>query len=81
VSHPGGRSYETFPVNAFEAESRRINRFGILSHTQGPFIPQPEVVALREFFPDQHLPRPMEPPPEESSAEYPYLLDMRSPRR
>ncbi len=81
VSHPGGRSYETFPVNAFEAESRRINRFDTLSHTQGPFIPQPEVVALREFFPDQHLPRPMEPPPEESSAEYPYLLDMRSPRR
>ena len=81
VAHPGGRSYETFPVNAFEAESRRINRFDILSHTQGPFIPQPEVVALREFFPDQHLPRPMEPPPEESSAEYPYLLDMRSPRR
>jgi len=81
VSHPGGRSYETFPVNAFEAESRRINRFGVLSHTQGPFIPQPEVVALREFFPDQHLPRPMELPPEESSAEYPYLLDMRNPRR
>ncbi len=81
VSHPGGRSYETFPVNAFEAESRRINRFDILSHTQGPFIPQPEVSALREFFPDQHLPRPMEPPPEESSGEYPYLLDMRSPRR
>jgi len=81
VSHPGGRSYETFPVNAFEAESRRINRFDTLSYTQGPFIPQPEVVALREFFPDQHLPRPMEPPPEESSAEYPYLLDMRNPRR
>jgi uncharacterized protein (DUF2126 family)/transglutaminase-like putative cysteine protease len=81
VSHPGGRSYDTFPVNAFEAESRRINRFDTLSHTQGPFIPQPEVIALREFFPEQHLPRPMEPPPEESSAEYPYLLDMRSPRR
>tara|TARA_R110002072_G_scaffold44503_2_gene124442 strand:- start:3627 stop:6989 length:3363 start_codon:yes stop_codon:yes gene_type:complete len=81
VSHPGGRTYETFPVNAFEAESRRINRFGVLSHTQGPFIPQPEVDALREFFPDQHPPRPMAPPPEESPGEYPYILDMRSPRR
>lgn len=81
VSHPGGRSYEAFPVNAYEAESRRINRFDAVSYTQGPFIPQPEVIALREFFPDQHLPRPMEPPPEEAPGEYPYILDMRSPPR
>ncbi|MEH6558818.1 MAG: transglutaminase family protein [Oceanicoccus sp.] len=80
VSHPGGRSYETFPVNSFEAESRRINRFETVSHTQGAFIPQPEVDALREFFPDQQPPRPMEPPPEEPPGEYPYILDMRSPR-
>lgn len=81
VAHPGGRSYETFPVNAFEAESRRTNRFGVLSHTQGPFLPKPEVDALREFFPDQHPPRPMEPPPEEPPGEYPYILDMRNPAR
>ncbi len=81
VSHPGGRSYETFPVNSFEAESRRINRFETVSHTQGPFTPQPEVNAIREFFPNQQVPRPMEPPPEEPPGEYPYILDMRSPRR
>ena len=81
VSHPGGRSYETFPVNSLEAESRRINRFEVVSHSQGPFRPQPEINALREFFPNQGAPRPMEPPPEESPGEYPYILDMRSPRR
>ena len=80
VSHPGGRSYETFPVNSFEAESRRINRFDTLSHTQGTFTPRPEVDALREFFPSQEVPRPMEPPPEEAPGEYPYILDMRSPQ-
>jgi len=81
VSHPGGRSYDTFPVNSLEAESRRINRFDTVSHTQGPFLPQPEVNALREFFPNNQVPRPMEPPPEEAPGEYPYILDMRSPRR
>ncbi len=78
VSHPGGRSYDSFPVNSYEAESRRINRFDTVSYTQGPFIPQPEVSAIREFFPNQQPPRPMEPPPEEASGEYPYVLDMRS---
>jgi len=48
VAHPGGRSYDVFPVNSYEAESRRASRFFRFGHTGGPLRVTPEE-PLAEF--------------------------------
>jgi uncharacterized protein (DUF2126 family) len=48
VAHPGGRNFERFPVNAYEAESRRLARFFPFGHTTGPY-PEPQPLTRDEF--------------------------------
>ena len=49
VAHPGGRNYTTFPVNAYEAESRRAARFFAFGHSAGD-------LALRQPEPNPRFP-------------------------
>ncbi len=47
VVHPGGRSYDDFPLNAFVAQSRRRSRFFTMNQTPGrldptPILPNPD---------------------------------------
>jgi len=52
VAHPGGLSYQSLPVNANEAESRRLSRFTAGGHSPGTMQIPPatiKVPASREF--------------------------------
>jgi uncharacterized protein (DUF2126 family) len=49
VAHPSGRNYVSFPVNAYEAESRRLARFFAFGHTPGTLPQSPPGGVLPEF--------------------------------
>jgi uncharacterized protein (DUF2126 family) len=78
VVHPGGRGYDTFPVNACEAESRRVNRFWPFNHTpQTATTPPPAGPSIGRFVPEGTPPGPMATPKPERNPEYPHTLDLR----
>ncbi|WFB36739.1 transglutaminase family protein [Kiritimatiellota bacterium B12222] len=78
VAHPGGRSYDTFPVNAFEAESRRVSRFWQDGHTQDS-IEKPAAFETigRYFAPAAAGTAPVSLPEEPIDPEFPCTFDLR----
>ncbi len=90
VAHPGGRSYDDFPVNDYAAETRRMTRFWDYGHTPGVIIRPPLATTpvaasdkplLANFSINDEAPRAMAPPAEELSTEYPFTLDLRHRNR
>lgn len=81
VSHPGGRSFDTYPINSYEAESRRISRFWEFGHTPSTLNTIPAPVrfntAPSRFVAENKKDVRMDTPVELVNAEYPTTLDLR----
>jgi uncharacterized protein (DUF2126 family) len=76
AAHPGGRAYETFPVNGNEAEGRRISRFRAFGHTPGPMsLPAPEHQPEMPLTLDLRYPLPAAEPKSVQSQVGPVSID------
>jgi uncharacterized protein (DUF2126 family)/transglutaminase-like putative cysteine protease len=81
VSHPGGRSFDTYPVNSFEAESRKISLFQGFGHTpsakQEVPILEKNTGSVSRFVAETKKEMKSDTPVELINPEYPNTLDLR----
>ncbi|WP_022954501.1 DUF2126 domain-containing protein [Leucothrix mucor] len=78
VAHPGGMNPESPPINALEAESRRISRFWEFGHSPVSVVNPGFQDVRHDIVPHQNSQRNFSNLPYKDTKEYPYTLDLRN---